>query len=66
LKSFSVPSKARQTRPWGQHDVGHEGIVTGRDELSLRSFSGGSGSTLARRKPCSARKRSVSDKASSP
>jgi len=49
--------KARQTRPWGQHDVGHEGIVTGRNALSLRSFSEGSGSTLARRKPCSARKR---------
>jgi len=45
-----------------QHDVGHEGIVTGRDALSLRSFSGGSGSTLAHRKLCSARKRSVSDK----
>jgi len=46
----------------GQQDVSHEGVITGRDAFSLRSFSGGSGSTLAHRKLCSARKRSVSDK----
>ncbi|WP_427109578.1 hypothetical protein [Lysinibacillus xylanilyticus] len=41
-----------------QQDVDHEGIVTGRDALSLRSFSGGSGSTLAHRKASSLERKS--------
>ncbi|MBG9454629.1 hypothetical protein ABE61_11340 [Lysinibacillus sphaericus] len=50
----------------GQQDVSHEGVITGRDAFSLRSFSGGSfalrESEASATNVLTVRKRSVSNK----